>query len=521
MYRLVIVEDEERIRHSLEKLIPWEKMGFEVVRAFSDGMDALKYLQDNSCDAVLTDIMMNRMTGLEMIEQLCKLHPRLKIVILSGYSDFAYAQRAIQYKVVNYLVKPVDEEELMNTFGSIKEQLDLEREETLIADMQTRELKHMLQKNFFEQLLSGHIISDDELSAYLKTLGMEKVRKEEPLFAFEITERSNQDESAQDGVGAALEDVLENLLVSAEPDLSTYLIEEKNDCWHLVVVGTEQLENETARKRFHQQMQAFACQLSSALENQFTFRVTHCVSQLSDLLTGAKMSSDLQITLPKPEMDSRLYNEVLSEYKLLIVELDIGGKETLHHLLDGLFRKLEDAPLEDVRFILRNLYSVMESHYKKRKIDPQAVTNGRFDVSRLYRPETTNEIAACVTADFDALCDGLKTCKCESRHSTIQHIVAYLNDHISEEIGHEAIAQKYRMHPGYLSRLFKQEMGETLSEYLLRIKTEKAAVLLKEGQYKVGEIAEMVGCNASSYFSIMFKKNTGYSPREYSQKVSL
>ena len=96
-----------------------------------------------------------------------------------------------------------------------------------------------------------------------------------------------------------------------------------------------------------------------------------------------------------------------------------------------------------------------------------------------------------------------------------------MNEHISEEIGHEAIAQKYRMHPGYLSRLFKQEMGETLSEYLMRIKTERAALLLKDGQHKVSEIAGMVGYNASSYFSIMFKKNTGYSPREYTQKVSL
>jgi len=88
-------------------------------------------------------------------------------------------------------------------------------------------------------------------------------------------------------------------------------------------------------------------------------------------------------------------------------------------------------------------------------------------------------------------------------------------------VGHDVIAARYRMHPGYLSRLFKQEMGETLSEYLLRTKMERAADLLKQGQYKVGEIAAMVGYSAPSYFSIMFKKHTGYSPREYSQRISL
>ena len=115
MFKLVIVEDEDNIRHSLECFIPWEEMGFEVVNTFSDGEDALAYLKDHPCDALLTDILMSRMSGLEMIQKLHEIRPEIKVVILSGHSDFAYAQLAIQYKVVNYLVKPVDEDELSVT----------------------------------------------------------------------------------------------------------------------------------------------------------------------------------------------------------------------------------------------------------------------------------------------------------------------------------------------------------------------------------------------------------------------
>lgn len=521
MYRLVIVEDEEHIRHSLESLIPWEEMGFQVVGSFSDGMDALKYLKDNPCDAVLTDIMMNRMTGLEMIRNLCDTHPQLKVVILSGYSDFTYAQRAIQYKVVNYLVKPVDEEELMNTFKGIKEQLNEEREEALLVQTQTRDLKRMLQKNFFGQLLSGRITSEEELSIYLKILGIEKVQQASPLFAFEISERCDQDEPDQDGESANLEDVLDNLLISTRDALTTFVLEHRSDCWHLVGIGTGQAQNKEESKQFSLQVQEFTGALSKMLSDRFSFHLTHYVSRISDLLTGTKIASDLPTCLPKQKVDSELYSSILSEYKLLIVELDTGSNGTLAHILDGLFRDLESAPLEDVRFIFKDLYCVIESHYTKRKISLSDLTGGKFDAGRLYAFSRTEDLAACVKADFDALCNGLKNSKCESRHSTIQHVVAYLNEHISQEIGHEAIAAKYRIHPGYLSRLFKQEMGETLSEYLLRIKTEKAALLLKDGRYKVGQIAAMVGYNASSYFSIIFKKNTGYSPREYSQKVSL
>ena len=521
MYTLVIVEDEERIRHSLEKLIPWEQMGFRVVRAFSDGMDALKYLQDNPCDAILTDIMMNRMTGLEMIGNLYKIHPQIKIVILSGYSDFTYAQQAIRYKVENYLVKPVDEEELINTFCSVREQLDFEREEANLAETETRDLKQMLQKDFFRQLLSGRITSGDELFVYFKTLGMEDIKQEYPLLAFEITERSNQDESAQDGSNATLEDVLGNLLVTEQDDLNCYLVEQKNDCWYLVAIGRAQSDDESGRKQFNRQMQILAARLGETLENRYTYHLTHGVARIGDLLTGTKLNADMSLSLPKQEIDSELYNRILADYKLLVVELDTGSKDTLNHLLDSVFEELKDTSVDDIRFILRNLYSVVEANYKKRKISVSDITNGKFDIGRIYRLNDLEEIAVCVKANFAALCDSLKNTKCESTHNTIQHIVAFLNEHISEEIGHEAIAQKYRMHPGYLSRLFKQEMGETLSEYLMRIKTERAALLLKDGRHKVSEIAGMVGYNASSYFSIMFKKNTGYSPREYTQKVSL
>ena len=119
------------------------------------------------------------------------------------------------------------------------------------------------------------------------------------------------------------------------------------------------------------------------------------------------------------------------------------------------------------------------------------------------------------------LCRCLRETPHRSEHGVIDRIVRHLEDHPEEDIGHEAIAAKYRLHPGYLSRLFKQEMGETLSEYLLRTKVERAAQLLKEDRYKIGEIAGMVGYSTSSYFSVMFKKYTGCSPREYCQRVSL
>lgn len=522
MFKLVIVEDEDNIRHSLECFIPWEEMGFEVVNTFSDGEDALAYLKDHPCDALLTDILMSRMSGMEMIQKLHEIRPEIKVVILSGHSDFAYAQLAIQYKVVNYLVKPVDEDELIGVFRGIKEQLDFEKQEEALAEAENRELKQMLQKSFFRDLLSGRVTSENELIIYLKLLGINGISKECPLFAFEIrARRHGHDEAFSDQSGFFSEDALKEQFSILSKDFRCFVTEERNDHWRVVLIGRSGLNNEEARKHCNEQMQVFVEALGNVLTQEFAFHLTHSVVQIHDLLSGAKHTAHLSAALPGKQMDGGLCEAVVSDYKLLIVELDLGSKNTLIHILNRLLLDLQNTPLEDVRFILKNLYSLIELNYKKRKINVWDITNGKFHFSHLYSAENMESIANCLQEDFSVLCDALKGKTNESEHSVIGRIVKYLNEHIDEDIGHDVIAAKYRIHPGYLSRLFKQEMGETLSEYLLRIKIERAAELLKDGHYKVGEIAVMVGYSASSYFSVMFKKFTGYSPREYSQRVSL
>lgn len=360
MFKLVIVEDEDNIRHSLATLIPWESMGFELAGAFSDGADALNYIKDNPCHAVLTDILMSRMSGLEMTAQLHQLRPEIKVVILSGHGEFAYAQQAIRYKVEHYLLKPVDEDELMEVFAGIREQLAIEQE------------------------------------------------------------------------------------------------------------------------------------------------------------TEALHSYSMENAPQTPDLDN-LCQSVVGDYKLLVLELDLGCTEALQHILGGVLYQLEGIPEESARAVLQNLYSAVTLAYKKRKIDVTDITRGKFSSEHLHNAVSAEQ----VREDFCALCDALHRRRSVGEHTVVAQIVQFLNENIDKDIPHDAIAARYRIHPGYLSRLFKQDMGETLSEYLLRIKIEKAAALLKEGQYKVGEIAGMVGFSAASYFSIAFKKHTGCSPREYSQRVLL
>ena len=512
MFKLVIVEDEDHIRHSLECFIPWEDIGFQVVNTFSDGSDALAYLKDNPCDAVLTDILMSRMSGLDMIAELHQLQPQIKVVILSGHSDFAYARQAIAYQVVHYLVKPVDEEELIDVFKGIKEQLDCERADDDTA--QAQELKQMLQKSFFRDLLSGYVTAEKEFSAYEKLLDLEHLNMDAQLHAYEIKAGAcaQENETAED---SSLEEVFRKHLLNPMPNAQCFFAEEKADLWRVVFLSNQEV---SLRKSCNECMQALTGELNREMPWEFTFRLTHSVAHISDLLEETPQSN---APAAEQQANESLCQTVVSDYKLLIMEIDLGSQETLLHIINQQIYDLRDYAIEDIRFVLKNLYSVIELNYKKRKINVWDVTNGKFNFNHLYEANDLKSISACLREDFGFLCDGLKTRKHKCEHSVVERIVQYLDEHLHEDIGHDVLAAKYRMHPGYLSRLFKQEMGETLSEYLLRIRIEKAAQLLKEGHHKIGEISTMVGYSASSYFSIMFKKYTGYSPREYCQKVSL
>lgn len=124
MYELLIVDDEEISRDSLAKYFPWEKNGFHVTAAVSNGKQALDYIEKNPVQVVLTDINMPEMNGLDLAKALYNKSPRPIIVLLSAYSDFSYAQTAIRYGVRFYILKPSGFQEISDTFSQIRKELD-------------------------------------------------------------------------------------------------------------------------------------------------------------------------------------------------------------------------------------------------------------------------------------------------------------------------------------------------------------------------------------------------------------
>ncbi|TVY07999.1 response regulator transcription factor [Paenibacillus cremeus] len=126
MYKLLIVDDEEEVRRGISDYFPWHEIGFEIVHQADNGKAALEYIVNHPVDAVLCDVQMPIMTGIALAENIRALNRQLKVVFLSAYRQFEYAQKALEFGVKNYIVKPVKYTELVHVFNQIKEELDKE-----------------------------------------------------------------------------------------------------------------------------------------------------------------------------------------------------------------------------------------------------------------------------------------------------------------------------------------------------------------------------------------------------------
>lgn len=164
-YTVIIVDDEESIRHGMVHYVDWKAMGFIVEQAFEDGRDALEYLGNHSVDVVLTDIKMADISGLKLSEYLYKNHPETAIIIMSGYRDFEYAKQAITYNARDYLLKPVEIDQLKRTFSTLHAEIT---ERKSLSNL--KQLLPMYDELLFKSLVEKKPESDHELEILITDL---------------------------------------------------------------------------------------------------------------------------------------------------------------------------------------------------------------------------------------------------------------------------------------------------------------------------------------------------------------
>ncbi|MBD2868981.1 response regulator transcription factor [Paenibacillus arenilitoris] len=532
MYKLLIVEDEEIFRNVLPVIVDWKAIGFEVAGVCENGGKALEFLERTEVDAILADIRMPVINGLELAMETKSRYPKTKITLFSAFNEFDYAKQGIECGVDGYILKSEGEDEIVRHFTKLKLVLDQENQMRM-----TDEAFWMKRESRFKEMLKAY--SDTENKKALTNL-VNRLFANRPdlrLSLFQLDEYrhlvfssgADRVESIQalirgylyqhiegQGKGSVIPfqelfcvvwSVPEAEFVPAVMELYGDLKEElwnnkENDeeCLALSCIYGDRKDDA------HNLCHSFV-QLRSSICLHKAY-IGDCILHESELGQGGKLS------LPFSEQDKRMKE---------IIPL-INGK-TYAHVMDY-FEALKNqwiaAKYTDIdsiaAFAVKLVFALDKELAERGKRSESLSEKSNGLIKEIGYCETIamvfSKLEAYVTEAFAELNE--ETPLRNSR--VVDEAIAYIRQHYAEPISLEQLAKYVNVHPVHLSRLFSKDIGKTFKQVLIEVRIEEAKKHLKGIHYRIYEISNLVGYEKPRYFSELFRSMTGLTPLEYREK---
>ncbi len=499
MYKVMLADDENLILQGLENIIEWEELGLEIINKASNGKEAIEMFKEKPVDIVVTDINMPQVTGLDLLKELRKINSDVKFIILSGYDDFSYAKKGIELGVENYILKPIDEEELEKTLRNTISKIDLERKEN-----KSKLGKH----NFLIKLIKGKL-SEKELEENKENFHVDfNNSKMYSLCILNTRSRYDSEEMLHTIVDVINDNTRNNFETIYTLDEELILI----NAWD------DKISKEKAKDYYEK--------LKEIIINKHGINIFLSVGELVENIYNISESFKEANNLKKYVLtlgynkcisleDVKDINENVINFSKILDKLN---KRIIAKDIDGAENIIEEA-MEDKNLTPRNIYDLS---VKILFLIDKVVEE--FKVEKKYSGNSLgDEIVALCSEDTR---EDIKTLLCsevreviELMHPTtikyspvIQQIISYVNENYYEEISLKTLAQKYNINTSYLGQVFTKEVGCSFSEYLNKTKNIKAKELILNTNMKINDIAKKVGYLDTSYFYRKFKKYYGVCP---------
>ncbi|WP_326076828.1 response regulator transcription factor [Paenibacillus alba] len=502
MFRVFLVDDEPFIIEGLYDIIDWAEAGLEIVGNASNGRKALDALKETSVDILVTDISMPIMNGLDLIRQARTVHPDLKVIVLSGFDEFTYLKEGMQLGIENYLLKPINIQELKATLHNTVEKLNTVNESQLVQAYS----KQILKDNTLHRWLT-HQIAPLEFSERADMLGINLDRAY--LAASVLRMPAGSDE-----IVAFISDKVEpyswitsffdmdgDIVLLASFDdavqgrqeliaLLQQLLTDLQDCPPRISIGSVEPLSEQAAHSY-----------ATAKKAQEYFWI-YPELQLMDYNVQAMNPDNCKVDFSIIDWPA---------YAKLIIAKD---QENLREQIQNDFKMIQALP-GITPHDFQNIALEMVIHFKLeikaiRHTEELEAYNEAF--RQIRSAVTLEELEAAILQIAETTIGFLIS---DVRSPIVQQVLKYIQQSYAEELSLKMLGAHYHIHPVYLGQLFHKEINETFTEYINRFRIEKAKELLKTTNLKVHVIAKDVGYWELGYFYKQFKKYVGISPTDY------
>ena len=523
MYKLIIVDDEKIIRRGIRDYIDWAGMGFMVADIFEDGKEAMEYLSSHEVDVVLADIEMAEVSGLEMARRIKEGGMRQRVVIISGYKDFEYARKAVDYGVELYLLKPLQIEEVQKVFLKISKDLDAarkEEEQRLSMRQDFADMLPELMEQFWLGILVGALKGKDGIIKRKNLLGME-IDVEKPCALIDVRLVGAEEELAGRFEGENYMRLLRNIFGNDSDELYSFPVGLSGEVTKVVVVSKNDDGLEAFGEKASRQMEEQIETAESLLKIQFkavlekVFPDVMGITKYQYVLSGTGKGREEESPLSEGE-----FERLTQKYKMLAGVINDGDYEALDGLIENIFHEFRNIPVRQAQQLCIDMFSMLSRKMVFMGIDMWKVQNEKVSYQELMQ---IHDLKGLKGKTKEMLGDVVKSVREKQNVDSkkfVEESIQYMKAHYAEEISLEKVANRFFLNQTYFSRLFKQYTGSTFTDYLIELRMERAKELLCQGKYKVYEVSQMIGYRSEKYFFRIFKQYTGCSPTEYYRGVN-
>lgn len=526
LYRVLLVDDEEEIREGIIRKIDWEGLGYTIVGDAENGLEALEKAEHLHPDVVMTDIKMPFMDGLELGEKLQTTMPSTKLIIFSGFDDFEYAQKAIKLNVAEYVLKPINSVELIETLKKLKLRLDEEFNEKRDVEILRRNYMDSLpvmREQFLVGLLEGRI-SQARLSAQAERFDI-NLNAENWVVALvraDAAPKGDALEGEEELIPISLKCTVDEIL----GNYCTFIDFLYSDCVVMIVelaqIGMVPLMNglneicKSAERVLGVRVTAGAGALCrSLIDIRHSYREAQNALDYSAALGAGKAIyiGDVEPdTSVKLQFDDRDEREIINAIKM-------GSEEEIRSRITALFTRFETMPLPLSQYqiylmeILTSLLRVIRSY----GLGAEEIFGETFHyVNTIVSLHSPTEMMQWCMESCIKISTLIKRERVDSTKLLAQNAKQYIAENFQEaDLSVETLCSFLHVSPAYFSTVFKRETGMSFVAYLTEVRLQEAVNLLNATDDKTYVIAEKVGYTEPNYFSYVFKKKFGVSPSKY------
>ena len=530
MYRVIICDDEETVRNGLKKHFDWSGHKIEIVGIFEDGIPAFEYMKTHDVDIIITDVRMIHMDGITLAQKASVLYPEVKVLFISGYADVEYLKEALKIDAVDYILKSIDLNELDGVVTKLVKQLDKERsDQNLIREMEEKLEKSMplLRVRLLEELVREHSDQEESLEQRVHFLNLPLDSSTRyVILVMRIRHRSRRkildplSEKEKQEISIVVEEAFADILdnyganVAFKENLMEYVA--------VLTVPDEEYEQnllDAAEELYGEILKRTQIEISVGISEPFQ-GLCNIQKGYADACEAISRSylvrQDIPVSVKKYRDDDTksLKEQAEKEISRGILGGDVqAAKQALTHVMQYV-RKIENENTRQ-NFMISLLL-----------LPAQLMNNMKPENMGVYASQTClltvflqcggiNEQEDMLFSLYEEITEHLKKMSSPHTNTVVECVCQIIAKRYMEQLSVTSLAEMVNLTPAYLCVLFKQAMGKTINEYLTQERMKQAKELLANSNIHLYDVCYKVGYFSPSYFSRIFKKYVGMTPREY------